>query len=381
MEVFWPQPMCARAASFLAVGIALVVCAGCRNNNSQREVFVRELRQQEDEIYQLEDYLAEYQQIIKQNRAETAQLRNELAALRSESKTTTGRSSRDNQQPFGGSLRDRSPTRAPTSNGSNDAMPDIDLGDPVMPDIDLGEPVSPEERGVPGELPDGLQGVRRLPTRMRLASAEIDESEFVPPPLPVEPADSVAIYAEQAPTESQGDVAIGLLAIVEPLRRDGGAGAFRGQLSLMVRDPLDDEGPELARWDLTVEQVEAGWRDGSRRVLDFALAMPPETPVGRPLELWVRLVPEGRDKLLSHTTIELSPQVNLVGIAASGGPVRLVAGAETSQTAWVAAAPTDSEGDAIEAPTWKTASQSPPPAVTPPTTERLLMPPTWSPRR
>ncbi len=376
--------MRARAARPLAVAIAIVVCAvGCRNNNSQREIFVRELRQQEDEIYQLEDYLAEYQQIIKQNRAENAKLRRELEELRG-AKKATGDGQRINELPFGGAAGDRSPTPAssPDRVNGDGEMPPIELGDPVMPDIDLGTPISPEELNAPGELPEGLQGARRLPAAMQLASAESDNSEFIPPPLPVEPADSVALYAEQAPTESQGDVQIGLLAIVEPLRRDGGAGEFHGTLSLLVRDPLDDsEQPELARWDLSIEQVEEGWRDGNRRVLDFALAMPPETPVGRPLELWVRLQPEGGEKLLSHTTIELSPPVNLVGVAASGGPVRLVANEETSQTAWVAAAPTDSEGESIEAPAWKTASQAPPAALAAPPTQKPLMPPTWSPQR
>jgi hypothetical protein len=369
----------------LALLAAASLVVGCRGNNSQREIYVRELRQQEDEIYKLEDYLAEYQQIIKQQRLENARLRKQLSEKKNDSSPTNDAGNGTSLFGAGGERRGASPrVPRPTRGGAvepdNDGLPEIDLGDPVMPEIDLGDPVSPEELGAPEPVPIDVEGARPLLDGARLVAAH-NEHEFKPPPPPAEPAESVAIYAEQAPTEAGGDVVLGLLAIVEPLRRNGHSGEFHGDLSLLVRDPLADaDEPELARWDLDAEGVESAWRDTSRRVLDFALAMPEGTPVGRPLELWVRLAPQGREKILSHTMIELAQPKNLVGIAASGVPSRLHPGDNTRQTSWVASAPRDAAGAAIEQAGWQTASQPPPaprPAAQPASPPMPLRAPTW----
>ena len=78
------------------------------------------------------------------------------------------------------------------------------------------------------------------------------------------------------------------MAIVEPLTATGGAGAFRGELSLMILDPSKTEDDqEIVRWDYTTEEVEQSWRVTTRRVLDLPLEAPATTPIGRPLDLWV----------------------------------------------------------------------------------------------
>src|SRR5687768_8217726 len=49
--------------------LALAALAGCRNlDNAQVDVLERELRQQEDYIYELEDYLVEYSEKLRQAR-------------------------------------------------------------------------------------------------------------------------------------------------------------------------------------------------------------------------------------------------------------------------------------------------------------------------
>src|SRR5690606_40254983 len=120
----------------------------------------------------------------------------------------------------------------------------------------------------------------------------------------VEPATAVALYAEQMalePTPDSEGEEVGLMAIVEPLTESGGAGDFSGEMSLMIVDPIapEDGQWQIARWDYTAEEVEQSWRTAKRRVMDLPLAAPAGTPVGRPLELWVQLLPaDGSERIL-----------------------------------------------------------------------------------
>jgi hypothetical protein len=62
----------ARAAGWCC--LALFTVPGCRNiDNAQLDVLERELRQQEDYIYELEDYLLEYSEKLRQARMESCQ--------------------------------------------------------------------------------------------------------------------------------------------------------------------------------------------------------------------------------------------------------------------------------------------------------------------
>ena len=79
----------------------------------------------------------------------------------------------------------------------------------------------------------------------------------------------------------------------------------------MLVDPEEnDQEWELARWNFTAEEVEAAWRDESRRVLDLPIAVPASVPVDRLLELWVRLQPTGTErKIFCSTGLTLSAKV------------------------------------------------------------------------
>ena len=86
------------AASRLAVCLLPAACCllltGCQNSGRQMQtdLYQRELRLQEDEIYRLEDYIDEYQGIIAGYRCEIDDLKRELAesqSNRSVAPTTT----------------------------------------------------------------------------------------------------------------------------------------------------------------------------------------------------------------------------------------------------------------------------------------------------
>lgn len=361
--------------------LAMLAGTGCRNDGSQRDAYIRELRLHEDQIYELQDCVNEYQAIVRQQRLENAHLREQIegdgppAAERLDKPAAPGERS----------LLDRP---APPAGGDDADLPEIELGEPDLPEIDLGEPVPSDELGGLG------QGSRRDHSQTQLASATV----YTPPARPTEPAASCALYAEQMPLEPTADGtddSLGLMAIVEPMTAEGSAGDFTGEVSLMLVDPLasDDEW-EIARWDYSPEEVEASWRDTSRRVLDLPVAVPAVAPRGRPLELWVRLLPQdeegqvGERKILCSTGVTLAEQVGLIGVPVSGGS------SSTDPTAvvtsgWTAADQFGLSGKQpveSKAATWQTATTQPPAAIARATatgeaTRAPRRPPAWSPFR
>ncbi len=340
--------------------LSLFMATGCQKDVSQRDAYIRELRMQEDQIYELQDYMTEYQELLRRKRRENSRLQEQLA-----SQSTTAPSHRSASEEGGEridddidddtderSLLDR-PGKAKTTDDET-GIPKIDLGEPAMPEIDLGEPTTgPEE--LP-EIKARSGGVLRdRPTAVRQVSAYVaveqdieeesvdTETLFTPPPVPIKLANSCALYAEQIPVEPNGQEkrsGAGLMVIVEPLTHEGSAGAFAGQVSLMLLDPIaGDNEKEIARWNFTPEEVEAAWRDASRRVLDLPIAAPATVPIGRPLELWVRLLPIQRDqKILTHTGIELVDPTRLIGVPVSGGGSSTLVGGRVS-SGWTAADP------------------------------------------
>lgn len=363
MKVSSAQP--ARwSASTLATRLCLVAMAasmlGCRNNASQRDAYIRDLRMQEDQIYELQDYMTEYQELLRQQRKENHRLRQRLE------KQSTGADGDDAQQDDDErSLLDRA-VPIDSSNSGDTQLPEIDLGEPDLPEIDLGEPLpSGGAEELPAQPRDDLSHTT-VDGQTQLASATV----FTPPPRPTALADSCAIYAEQMPLEPNGEgepSAIGLMAIVEPLTADGAAGYFIGEASLMLVDPLaSDEEWELARWDYTPEEVEAAWRDHSRRVLDLPLAVPAATPRGRPLELWVRMMAaEGDRKILCSTAVTLIEPVAMIGAVVSGGQSSTDPDAQIS-SGWAAADQMKASKQEVaktEPASWQAATTLPPPAV------------------
>ncbi|MCO6042616.1 hypothetical protein NG895_01730 [Aeoliella sp. ICT_H6.2] len=349
MKVSSAQPT--RAAASILGLLLVVLCVGCRNDASQRDAYIRELRLHEDRIYELQSNMSEYQQLLRCQRMENAKLREQLDE---DGESLEAARLEEEADDIEQSLLDR-----PTSDDDDIGLPDVQLGEPDLPEVDLGEP-----EVLPG--PDDDLSMRAGEGETQLASATV----FAPPARPSEPAESCAIYAEQMPIEpsaAAGENGIGLMAIVEPLTATGGNGYFTGEVSLMLIDPVEGEDNwQLARWDYSPEEVESAWRDVSRRVLDLPLAVPTSAPRGRPLELWVRLIPtEGDRKILCSTSISLAEEVALLGVPVSGGESSTDPAARIT-TGWQAA--DDLTSPVAKKPqgpstTWQAATRLPPPAV------------------
>lgn len=313
-----------RQLPLAVVAVCLLVpgLAGCRSDASQQDAYIRDLRMHEQQIYELQDYMTEYQELLRQQRKENAKLREQLA----ERTAPPGGDTPPQDEVPERSLLDPPRRESPEPlDYEPDDLPQIDPGEPLptniapeTPERPLPETLLPET--LPETLPDGQSRAAPRDGSVRtVAASQVDlqslergsTAQFVPLPPPEEPADTVAIYAEQMtlePAPGEEPQEIGLMAIVEPMTSRGTSGRFQGELSLMIVDPIapEDGDWQIARWDYTIEEIEKSWRDPSRRVLDLPLAAPPSTPVGRPLELWVRLVPtSGEEKILSRTMIEL----------------------------------------------------------------------------
>ena len=99
-----------------------------------------------------------------------------------------------------------------------------------------------------------------------------------------------------------------VLVEVVPVDDEGRPAEFRGRLSLLVLDPTAREREQqLARWDFQPDELEPMAKQDERGTsFEFPLQLPAEAPTNRPLELWVRLMPEDGEKLLGRTTMDLS---------------------------------------------------------------------------
>lgn len=341
-----------RYAQVLAV-VLLPLGVGCAGRSTvENDLYQRELRLQEDEIYRLEDCIEEYQDLVRKYRCENEALRTgapvatSSGGAKSSSSAERTRSALDVEP--AGTRDDRQEQRrsTPTDSNKTPVAPEIEL-----PEIDPGEPIDPpapsRKRG-PG-FPSGPKSgpldeappFSELPRPGRVAPPAVTPPAVTPPAVtlpdgagpesieappfdsgtsspPVQPMEEASLYAEPAATAEGGAPA--LMAFVEPLTEDGRAAAFRGGASLLLLDPSAPKASrDLARWDFTQDEIELAWRDGSRRVLDLPLALEGPAPDDRPLELWVRLIDASGRKGLARTTLHMPRVPKVVRVDAKGG--------------------------------------------------------------
>jgi hypothetical protein len=120
----------------------------------------------------------------------------------------------------------------------------------------------------------------------------------------IQPCD-VRLHGEVLANEDQGGPR--LVVDVEPIDSSGGPVAFAGTLSLMMLAPdVDDEPQNLARWDFSAKEVRAAVESANAPTMRFYLELPAQTAPTEPTELWVRLMPQNGDKLLTHAQVLLA---------------------------------------------------------------------------
>ncbi len=116
----------------------------------------------------------------------------------------------------------------------------------------------------------------------------------------------ILLSGEVVANESGGGPRI--VADIEPFDRSGRAEPFDGNVSLMLL-AVDADGKQkkLARWDFGPDDVRSALdAAANERMMRFHVELPPHTKIDGTTELWVQLTANGRSRLLSHASIDLT---------------------------------------------------------------------------
>jgi hypothetical protein len=297
-------------------------------------------------------------------------------------------------------LKSSPQTPIPPSQKSNGPRLSEPKTPPGAPKLEMGEPEVPPLRDTSAEDRRGARdddrpsnvSAKHLDSEVHSADYEAPAQELAsaapenapPPPnysvqnapAPPDPPQQVVLQGQVLVDDQSNSPRV--LVDIKPELASGQSADLHGRLSLMIVDPNGDRQPSnLARWDFAaddLEQATAMTSDGP--LLEFPLQMPPSVPTSRPLEIWVRLLPESGSKVLAHATVDLSRASEFSSAGESALPMveraapivdRHVSPASSSQTAvresgWQVARPDQlpdpSSRQSTASTGWRTATQS-----------------------
>ena len=335
------------------VSVLLAGClslAGCRTNPNI-VLLERELRLQEDRIYQLEDCVDEYEQMLESCRRELATLRRQL---------------RDQQHsvdaeplPPGGTRMPRAvtePARRAGTRGAEDTIlvtpPKVEPGQPAN---DLPEkfrfPSKPGPQQLPAEpepeqppyrpepLPNGADaGYRRADIASRVgqipgpmlpglhetesASGGADDSAR---PAAVQDSRNVASitlnplltggYNKRRRSGSEG-----VMVVIQPRDAEGRLVEAPAEVSIAVIDPaLEGPAGRIARWDFSADEIARSFRNTIvGRAIELELPWPADPPQNDKLHLFVRYITSDGRKLHADRPIRVTPPLEALERAEQG---------------------------------------------------------------
>jgi hypothetical protein len=376
-----------RAIAVLACCLAVCGLSGCRNlDNAQVDVLERELRQQEDYIYELEDYLVEYSEKLRQAR---------MIQCQPVSSSTKAGSAPAPRAPLREPTIDDDPIERPSLplNGRNKPVPPLDdapaaaesivppsgtespaVGAPASELKDEAEPerVDPDNLEAPeleiGPVGKSLLQSAPLATGLNLQpDANAEGPLLIPDPIdyqadtdaPVESpttqasaqpagepelaspqANAARLSAQQlkirrvfAEPGKDGNSPASLLVVVEAVNATDEPVDAVGAASLMImaRDPSGSL-KRLERWDFTAEETAAAWQSsqlGDGLHLELPLTKS-ELPEGA-LELWARVVDANGVKLLTDADDPYRFEAAGLASMADSPPETVLASNETSE--------------------------------------------------
>jgi hypothetical protein len=284
------------ACRYAWLAAAALVAAGCKSDLNQ-QLLERELRYQEDQIYQLQDELAEQCARLEHVAGENTSLRKQLGVSEADSAAPSrGRRSRTPGVPPATTVppaieipdAPRLPRggAAPRSGGAAPRIgPPVDLAPPTLE----GVPPLPAE---PGRVPpstDAGSGLSLPPAAAIIdpAARPIESAEAESPvraaaadsPAPAlvrlsydEPADGgEAIRLAINPSASSGVDANGdgqsegLSLAIEPRNQGEKLVGLAGEVTITAYDAAESDSPPLARWTVAAADAAAHFRPTGRR--------------------------------------------------------------------------------------------------------------------
>lgn len=286
--------------SLLCAAAAAAVCVaapGCKSHHQNAELLERELRMQEDRIFQLEDELDEMCYALESARRENQSLKKEMS---------------------GGD-------KGPGSAAPSVSVPNAPAVDGV-PSFEGPAVETPKYEFVPKHKSGSLDEAPRFE---EMPNSESSAPEFINPgedastlkrashERPVLSGDSRQITklvlnrqltGGWNPDHKHGDD--GIFVAFEPRDAQNKLVEAAGDVSIVVLDPTQS-GAEarIARWDFTTDEAEMQFRQrGLARGLQFELPWPSKPPASRDLRLFVRLTTIDGRKVETSSTLRVTPK-------------------------------------------------------------------------
>jgi len=327
-----PQNKSALLTLLWLTPVLVAVSAGCRSTiDNQVDLLERELRTQQDYIYELESYVVEYSEKLRDTRSAYPQQTAVYAEEMQESEPAPRRA----KKKMGWQTDREASILKPEDNLSLPAPPQRELE--ISP-----EKISPEKMEVPDEIEfeidDPVSELEDARPLRQVAAVQSDDELFddgmliIPDPVDFESnlTDSAfegeqfaeELFEDQQVEETaaivvrvaerlevtqlfqgEGDELSpkSLLTVVEALDDKGEPVDLDGEISLMVMTSDEATPQRMKRWNFTAEETAAAWQssnlgDGLHLELPLEKVQLPATP----LELWVRLVTADGRKLLTQ---------------------------------------------------------------------------------
>jgi len=297
----------ASRAAACAVACAVVSGGGCKSDLNQ-QLLERELRYQEDQIYQLQDDLQSACARLERTASENTSLRRQLGMNEGDSATPRAAPARPRTDvpapvlvPPAIEIPDM-PSPAPGGPPAGPLLPPVLEGVPPLP----GTPPQPRTSAAPPSAADGglsLPAADAGPVR-RLSHEELVADAGRATHLVVNTSQTTCL-------DTDGDgTSDGLAVVFEPRDADERLVAAAGPVSIAVfdaaagSDPATGEPAPIARWDIAAEESLARFRRTSRqRGLAFQLPWPGRPPAGDHVRVAVRLAPPDAAALEADATV------------------------------------------------------------------------------
>ena len=299
--------------NILAAALLFAPLAGCKTPSGIVEM-ERELRYQEDMIYQLQDYIHTYKSHLASCRAENQSLGGSSAAKPS---TTKGGSGRFPGQP------EAIPPSVNGENGNGDMkLPEIDVPEGFDNDLGGGPVPAHGHAQIPHNQGDVFQvvdweGEQPAPAKAALASAEETvqpKKAFAVKPLP-NPADSEEAVAQLSfSTQRTGPYdqddqpgADGIQVWIEPRGASGKLVKADGEATVAVIDPTAPKDSNMiARWKIKSADLR---RNQSPEGIRLKLRWPNDAPDLSEVLVFVRMVTADGLWIYSDQTVRLDDQL------------------------------------------------------------------------